>query len=126
MASDHFMFAAPCSEKDWLTLYNNRSEPNRDRDHLPFTFIRNDPGPTPTCTTCIILMKPDTPDADAIDTAAWIRVTEEYSNMIYALKFEALIASSSFAAIVARTAGVDPKQVRYIDLIDIPLQEEDK
>lgn len=126
MASDHFMFAAPCSEQDWKILLANRNEPNRDRDHLPFTFIKENYGNDDLSdTTCIILMKPGTPDDDAIDTGAWIRVTEEYTNMIYALTYNPEIPghdSISFAAIVARTAGVDPKQVRYIDL---PTQQEE-
>ncbi len=118
-ANDNFVFAAPCTEAEWKVLFGQRSEPNRDRDYLPFTFIKEHfhENAEPDV-TCIILMSPNTPDDDAIATAAWIRVVEEYTGMIYALTFDpAYAGETSLSSIVARVAGVNPKQVRHIEII---------
>ncbi len=118
-ANENFVFAAPCTEIEWKELFANRNEPNRDRDYLPFTFIKETfHENAPPDVTCIILMSPNTPDDDAIATAAWIRVVEEYTGMIYALTFDpAYAGETSLSSIVARVAGVNPKQVRHIEII---------
>lgn len=118
-ANENFVFAAPCMESEWKELYENRNEPNRASDYLPFTFIKESfHTEAPPDVTCIILMSPQTLDDEAIATAAWIRVAEEYTGMIYALTFDpAYAGSTSLSSIVARVAGVNPKQVRHIEII---------
>ncbi len=114
-ANDNFVFAAPCTEAEWRQL---NADAQMSGDYLPFLFIKETYHENaPSDVTCIILMSPNTPDDDAIATAAWIRVVEEYTGMIYALNFEADYSrSNSLSSIVARTAGVPPKQVRHIEL----------
>ena len=118
-ANENFVFAAPCTEAEWKELFASRSEPNRDRDYLPFTFVKETfHENAPPDVTCIILMSPNTLDEDAIATAAWIRVVDEYTGMIYALTFDpAYAGETSLSSIVARVAGVNPKQVRHIEII---------
>lgn len=118
-ANDDFVFAAPCTETEWETLnaaaLTARPESS---DYLPYTFIKESyHDEAPADVTYIILMSPQTPDDDAIATAAWIRVVEEYTGIIYALTFESEYNSNqSLSSIIARTAGVPPKQVRHIEL----------
>ena len=121
-ASDHLVFAAPCSEADWWKL---RMGASSDNSHLPFTFITEGRHTILRDATCIILVSPHTPDDDVINTAAWIRVTKEYTAMIYAVPFDpGYQMDSSTAAIIVRTAGVDPKQVRHIEIPTTNQQEE--
>ena len=119
-ANDNFVLAAPCTEAEWKELLKMRQPKfDGDENYLPFTFIKETyHDNAPPDVTCIILMFLHTPDDDAIATAAWIRVVEEYTGMIYALTFDpAYAGETSLSSIVARVAGVNPKQVRHIEII---------
>ncbi len=123
-ANDNFVFAAPCTEPEWKELYERRQTiaDRGDQAHcayLPYTFIKETfHENAPPDVTCIILMSPNTLDEDAVVTAAWIRVVDEYTGMIYALTFDpAYAGETSLSSIVARVAGVNPKQVRHIEII---------
>jgi len=113
--NDNFVFAAPCLEVEWKSLLANAS---KNPNQLPFTYIKERfHENAPPDVTCIILMSPQSTDDDAIATAAWIRVVDEYTGMIYALTFDpAYAGATTLSSIVARTSGVDPKQVRHIEL----------
>lgn len=65
----------------------------------------------------IILCVPEATDDHAVETAAWIRIKHEFSGPIYAMKHTPQ-TSNSFGGMVARTAGVNPKQVKYVTFPD--------
>ncbi len=122
-ASDYFVFAAPCTFKEWTELWReielrwrNRqsSDPNsraKNDDYLAWLIVKDDSDEQ----VVIILHDKHDTDTEAEETAAWIRVSEEFTGMIYALKYDPGYGSSStLAQIVCRTAGVPPSQVRHI------------
>ena len=108
--SETFVFAAPCTQAEWKQL-KSLSSTIDDGDHLPFTMIDED-----TTQVCIVLMFQESIDAHAVETAAWARLTHEFTGMIYALKYNPAPPDDSLAATIGRTAGANPKLVRHIDL----------
>ena len=116
-ASDHFIFAAPCTQSEWfdlLQLESIASQSSRARDtnnYLPWCILEDD------CDEKIYVIIRDRHDTDeaAEITAAWIRVSEEFRGMIYAVKYDPGYGSSqTLAQIICRTAGVPPSQVRHV------------
>lgn len=114
--NDNFVFAAPCQEWEWESMWRSC---DKDEDYLPYVIINEffHENAPPDWVACVILMRDSDSDDDALTTAAWLRVTQEYTGMIYAIKCDpAYQGETSLSSIVARTSGVDPKQVRHIEL----------
>ena len=122
--NDNFVFAAPCTDAEWCHMYAE-AQVEPDDKYLPFVFWGEGPATfsrqnrvlgIPGDVVCIILREPTSSDEDALTTAAWIRVSEEFTGMIYAVGFVSGALSQSTPSIVCRTAGVNPKQVRHIEV----------
>jgi len=107
--NDNFVFAAPCTKVEWDYLH---SKSVQEEHYLPYIFMKDDPDDV----TCLVLRLPEITDEQAVTTAAWIRVSEEYTGMIYAVSFESVPSVQSLSSIVARTAGCNPKQVKHIEI----------
>ncbi len=107
--NDNFVFAAPCTKVEWDYLHNKSVQ---EEHYLPYIFMKDDPDDV----SCLILRLPEITDEQAVTTAAWIRVSEEYTGMIYAVSFESVPTIQSLSSIVARTAGCNPKQVKHIEI----------
>ena len=106
--NDNFVFAAPCTKSEWDYLHKHSIQ----LDHyLPFIIINELED-----VTCIILRHPEITDDQTVTTAAWIRISEEYTGMIYALSYESVPTAQSLSSIVARTAGCNPKQVKHVEI----------
>lgn len=109
--SETFVFAAPCTKDEWFQLLRDGRCIN-DGTHLPYLISGKKEDQV-----CIILRRKDSTDDEAVETAAWIRVTaENFNGMIYAMDYVDAPQYGSVAKIVARTAGANPKQVKHIDL----------
>ena len=109
--SETFVFAAPCTKHEWYALYKMAID---DQTHLPYIYYKED---KEAPDVGLILRYPESTDGQAIETAAWMRITQqEFSGIIYAMKYDPRPPSSQIASIVLRTAGADPKQVSHIDL----------
>lgn len=105
--SETFVFAAPCTKDEWYTMKGFAED---DGSHLPYLIDEEDEP------ICIVLRFPETIDDHAIETAAWVRIRHEFTGMIYAMKYDPQPPSTSIASVIARTAGVNPKQVGHFDL----------
>ncbi len=121
--SDHFVFAAPCTHDEWQALWYEIQVRWRKRkscdpdsramtaDYLGWLMVKDDSDEK----ICIVLTDHDNTDEQAEETAAWIRVSEEFRGMIYALKYDAAYGSAeTLAQVICRTAGVPPSQVRHV------------
>lgn len=109
--SETFVFAAPCTKHEWYSMYKYAAD---DGNHLPYVFDKADDDPENH--VCIILRHQETIDDHAVETAAWVRIKEEFTGMIYAMKYDPQPPNMATASIIARTAGANPKQVRHVDL----------
>lgn len=120
-SSDHFVFAAPCTHGEWQTLWTEIQMRNRklsdpksrtkNNDYLAWITVEDDSDEQ----VIIIMQGQYDTDDEAETTAAWVRVSEEFRGMIYALKYDSTYGSSqTLAQIVCRTAGVPPSQVRHV------------
>ncbi|VAW79636.1 hypothetical protein MNBD_GAMMA15-1660 [hydrothermal vent metagenome] len=109
--SETFVFAAPCTKTEWHAL---KAMAIDDQTHLPYVYYKED---KEAPDVGIILRYHDSTDAQALETAAWMRITQqEFSGIIYAMKYDPRPPSTQLANIIARTAGANPKQVSHIDL----------
>lgn len=108
--SETFVFAAPCTKDEWYTM-KALGITHDDGDRLPYLICKEDGDER-----CIILRYPETIDDHAVETAAWVRIKHSYRGMIYAMKYDPQPPSTSIASVIARTAGVNPKQVGHFDL----------
>lgn len=112
-ASDHFVFAAPCTQGEWYELLACESIASMgdDKQYLPWRILEDDSDEK----ICVIMQATHDTDDDAETTAAWIRVSEEFRGMIYAVKYDSGYGSEqTLAQIICRTAGVPPSQVRHV------------
>lgn len=109
--SETFVFSAPCLKDEWYELLRDKFCIN-DGTRLPYVVHGKKEE-----MVCVILCRPESTDDEAVETAAWIRVTaSKFNGMIYAMKYVDAPQFGSVASIIARTAGADPKQVKHIDL----------
>lgn len=123
--SDHFVFAAPCTKHEWYELHGQilsqwaqrtKKTPNSrgaTEDYLGWIELEDDSLEK----VCVILRTPEATDTMCEETAAWIRVSQEFTGMIYALKYDPGYGfgnGESLSQIVCRTAGVPPSQVRHV------------
>lgn len=111
--SDTFVFAAPCTEGEWFELMQGGGLMNRacNEVYLRWVMVKDDSDER----IVVIMQAPHDTDEIAETTAAWIRVSEEFRGMIYALKYDPAYGSSqTLAQIICRTAGVPPSQVRHV------------
>lgn len=106
--AQEFVFASPCTFAEWQRV---RDKAKRYPGYLPFALVKEDEE-----TIAIICRKDCDSDDDCVTTAAWLRLVREFSGMIYALAYTHLPAPTSTGAIIARTAGVNPKQVRHVEV----------
>ena len=116
--SETFVFAAPCTKAEWYDMKSLSSTVD-DGDHLPYMLFDDELGRTKdgnATKLCIILRFPESIDDHAVETAAWVRITNEFVGMIYAMKYDPQPPDYGIAATIARTAGAPPNQVRYIEL----------
>jgi len=112
--NDNFVFATPCTKSEWDYLHGKSEQ---SEHYLPYFFAKEYfHENAPPDLTCIILRHPEITDEQAVTTAAWIRVSEEYTGMIYAVSYESVPTVQSLSSIVARTAGCNPKQVKHIEI----------
>jgi len=122
-ASDYFVFAAPCTQAEWFQLSQQISRQWKGRkkttpqsrgkndDYLAWIMLKDDSEEE------IVIILRDTLDTDSEceETAAWIRVSQEFRGMVYALKYDPAYGSEqTLAQIICRTAGVNPSQVRQV------------
>lgn len=109
--AQEFCFADPCTLPEWNRL---KAEASTPEGYLPFCYKECDEGEQ----VCIILRDATATDDDCLTTAAWIRLTREFTGHIFALPFKDSVAltSQSMAQIIARTSGVPFHQVKHIEV----------
>lgn len=114
--AETFVFAAPCDHHEWRRLDKHSTEIPSSPDgekYLPyFVFREKDESET----IIAILRGPKDSDEDCLQTAAYLRMVEEFRGMIYALPYHPNSAEITMADIIARTAGVKPQHVRHVSL----------
>lgn len=110
--SDLFVFAAPCTQGEWYDLMAQVDDcPKDNSDYLRWCIVSDDSDER----VCIVLQDSHDTDDSAEATAAWVRVSEAFNGMVYALKYDpAYRSQETLASVITRTAGVNPSQVRHI------------
>ena len=121
--SETFVFAAPCTKHEWYVF---KAHPLciDDQCHLPYLYFTED---KEAPDVGIILRYPESIDDHAVETAAWMRMTQpDFNGIIYAMKYDPRPPSTTIASVITRTAGANPRQVTHIDLRNYPYQKETK
>jgi hypothetical protein len=114
--AQEFVFAVPCRKHEWHKLYQQAERINQPQDgvaspFLPYYKTREDDEEI-----IIILRSPVNTDEQCLSTAAYLRMVDEFTGMIYSLPYSETDAMNSIADIIRRTAGVPPHQVRHIEV----------
>lgn len=109
--AQEFVFAAPCTYAEWAKLKSQCKFHWDDKQYLPYTLVKEDDEQI-----AIICRSQEDSDDDCLVTAAYLRMVVEFTGMIYALPYQTDHLNNSIGAIIARTAGVDPKQVRHVEV----------
>lgn len=110
--SETFVFAAPCTRDEWYQLLR---DPRAVNDGIRLPYIVSGDSMEEEI-VCVILRRDESTDEECVETAAWIRVTQEnFNGMIYATGYVDAPQFGSVASIIARTAGANPNQVKHID-----------
>lgn len=110
--AEHFVFAYPCSSTEWHKLFDHARRTKTPKEYYPYVFIDD------RDERIAIILRPQMgTDEECLTTAAYLRMVKEHTGMIYALPFNLNFDEDySFGAIIARTAGVDPKKVRHVEV----------
>lgn len=103
-----FVFASPCSYAQWDRALRRAT---KDVGYLPWLEIEEEGE-----SIVIICRSPEHTDDDCLTTAAWLRIVNNFRGMIYALPYDDKPLDYSIGAVLARTSGVDPKQVRHVEV----------
>lgn len=109
--AQEFVFASPCTYAEWFKLKGRCGFRWGDKQYLPYTLVKEGEE-----RIAIICRSPDDSDDDCLVTAAYLRMVGEFTGMIYALPYQTDRLNNSIGSIIARTAGVDPKQVRHVEI----------
>lgn len=106
--AQEFCFAAPCAEVEWRQIHGHCA---LNSGYLPYHIAREDDEEV-----AIVLRSDQDTDEDCLATGAYLRMVKEFTGMIYALPYAPGPIATTVAAIIARTAGVPPHQVRHVEV----------
>lgn len=107
--SEHFVFSVPCTLDEWRKLCTKQHWV--DNHYLSYVILEEDEEPI-----AIILVDSGNTDDEALTLAAHLRMVSDFTGMIYALPYHTDRLNNSIGSIIARTAGVNPKQVRHVEI----------
>lgn len=107
--SEHFVFSVPCTLDEWRKLCTKQHWV--DNHYVSYVILEEDKEPI-----AIILVDSGNTDDEALTLAAHLRMVSDFTGMIYALPYTTEPPDHWIGNIIARTAGVDPKKVRHVEV----------
>lgn len=106
-----FCFATPCTLDEWTKLSRSGKVEWVKNFMVPYIMVKEDKEKI-----AIILMDSGNTDDEAMTLAAYLRMVQDFTGMIYALPYTHDTPDMWIGSIIARTSGVDPKKVRHIEV----------
>lgn len=114
--SENFIFAAPIMVEHWVRIDSVCRTNDRTPNGVHWVKYHEGDGKS----FIMLMRRPEHTDDDMKEAAAYLRLFENRTEIIYALPYEATPPSQ--AVLLERTAGANP---RYCKMISLPADDEE-